>query len=375
MGSIYRRIERHCTTCRKRLTRTADRMACREAGHTIEERQSNIYWIKYVRAGRGYDESSRSKRRKDAAALLQEREGDIARGRPITPRIGKVTFEESADGILADYRTNGKRSLDAVERRLRLHLAPYFGGWRMANITTADVTKYIDKRQTDGARNGQINLELANLKKMFTLEMRAGRLLQKPYIPKLREDNVRTGFFEPEQYRAVLANLPEGVRPVVQFAYITGWRINSEVLPLQWRQVDFDAGEVRLDAGTTKNREGRVFPITADLRTLLEAQYAEHERLTQTGHIVPWVFARGVKHIANFRKAWQSACKAAGCPGRIPHDLRRTAVRNLVRAGVPQAVAMKLTGHKTDSVFRRYDIVSPNDLRVAAERLNAVGGK
>lgn len=78
------------------------------------------------------------------------------------------------------------------------------------------------------------------------------------------------------------------------------------------------------------------------------------------------------KQIIAFGKAWQSACKAAGCPGRVPHDLRRTAVRNLTRAGVPQTIAMKLTGHRTDSVFRRYDIVSPNDLRVAVERLNSM---
>ena len=87
--------------------------------------------------------------------------------------------------------------------------------------------------------------------------------------------------------------------------------------------------------------------------------------------ICPFVFQRDGRRIKTFKESWKNACKAAGCPGRIVHDLRRTAVRNLVRVGVPQAVAMKMTGHKTDSVFRRYDIVSPNDLRVAAERLNS----
>jgi integrase len=122
--------------------------------------------------------------------------------------------------------------------------------------------------------------------------------------------------------------------------------------------------------------------MTAALRQLLDAQRRERDRLKQAGIITPFVFWRMVakgrggekqrKGITTFGIAWKHACVAAGCPGRIPHDLRRTAVRNLVRAGIPQTVAMKLTGHKTDSVFRRYDIVSPNDLRVAVERLDAL---
>jgi integrase len=151
------------------------------------------------------------------------------------------------------------------------------------------------------------------------------------------------------------------------------------VLPLEWRQVDLVAGEVRL--ATSKNGEGRVFPFTRELRAVVEAQHAEHERLKAAGHICPYVFFRVVaegrggpkkpQKIIRFDKVWKPACLAADCPGRIPHDFRRTAARNLVRAGVPQTVAMKLTGHKTDSVFRRYDVVSPNDLRVAVQQLDA----
>jgi integrase len=181
---------------------------------------------------------------------------------------------------------------------------------------------------------------------------------------------------------SVLRHLSVEIQPVIEFAYLTGWRIASEVLPLEWRQVDFDGGEVRLDAGTTKNGEGRVFPLTAELRTLLTAQHAHHERLKKAGHIFPQVFFREVAEgrggdkkpqpIVSFGKAWKSACKAAGCPGRIPHDLRRTAVRNFVRNGVPERVAMQLTGHKTASVFQRYNIVSDGDLRDAAKRLDGV---
>ena len=196
----------------------------------------------------------------------------------------------------------------------------------------------------------------------------------------LRENNVRTGFFEREPFEAVRAHLPENLRGFVTVAYITGWRIDSEVLPLEWRRIDATErlspnqeipGTVRLDPGTTKNDEGRVFPFTAELRDVLEAQ----RRITDTlnreqGRICPWVFHRDGKPIKSFIRAWRAACLAAGQPGKIPHDFRRTAVRNLVRSGVPERVAMKLTGHKTRSVFERYNIVSDGDLGEAARKLD-----
>jgi integrase len=188
-----------------------------------------------------------------------------------------------------------------------------------------------------------------------------------------------------DQIASLLANLPTALRPVIQFAYHTGWRVHDEVLPLEWRQVDFAAGEVRLDPGTTKNRAGRVIHMSAELRQVLEAQHVEHERLKKSGVIFPFVFFREVakgrggekrpKRITSFNKAWRNACRLAGCPGKIPHDLRRTAVRNFVRAGIPERVAMQMTGHKTASVFARYNIVSDGDLREAAAKMNVAAGR
>ena len=282
----------------------------------------------------------------------------------------------------------------------------------MASLTTADVRTYIAQRQSaaeivkkaytikrkdgtaitvpeqrrsaTGASNAEINRELTILKRMFTLALQAGKLFHRPHVPMLEERNTRKGFFELEMLQGVLAQLPESLRPVIEFAYITGWRIPSEVLTLEWRQVDFKAGEVRLDPETTKNREGRVFPMTDDLRALLEARHAEHQRLKLKGQIVPNVFFRMVatkrggpkepRPIRAFTKAWATACHAAGCPGRIPHDLRRTAVRNMIRRGVPERVAMQLAGHKTRSVFDRYNIVSSGDLRTAAAQLHGLTG-
>lgn len=422
MGSIYRRRQWHCTSCAKRLDRTADRKACEAAGHTVTDRQSSIYWIQYRRAGKTYAESSESERKGDAVRLLQKREGDIVHGKPITPRMDKLTFDDAAKDLITDYITNGKRSLAVVRRRVEKHLTPFFSGRRMVDITTTLVRAYVLERQTadsiikqkampartraawtkpmpDGtkkriparidpakeeirrrASNGEINRELALLKRMFSLAIQAGTIMHKPYIAMLREDNVRTGFFEPEQLASVIARLPAEIQPVIEFAYITGWRIASEVLPLEWSRVDFDAGEIRLNAGTTKNREGRIFPMTDELRAVLQAQHAEHLRLKESWGSFPLVFFRETKGldgqmkpiaIKSFRKVWQSACTASGCPERFPHDLRRTAVRNLVRAGIAERVAMSMTGHKTPSVFQRYNITSGNDLKDAAKRLNA----
>ena len=168
------------------------------------------------------------------------------------------------------------------------------------------------------------------------------------------------------------------MRGVAAFAFVTGWRTPSEILPLEWRQVDMKAGEVRLDVGATKNGEGRVFPITAELRRILHDQHTIAATLKkERGLIARHVFCyttgakagQGVTE-GGYNKAWRKARIAAGCPGRIPHDFRRPAVRNLVRAGVPERVAMQMTGHKTRAVFERYNIVSAGDLRDAARRLD-----
>jgi integrase len=196
----------------------------------------------------------------DAKNLLKLREGDIARGVPVTPQVNRCTIDELLADVVTDYTVNRKRSIKDLKRRINLHLLPHFGGRRAAQITTADVRRYTAARQQAGAANAQINRELSALKRAFTLAMQGGKVLVRPHIPMLQERNVRTGFFEPEQFTAVRKHLPAPLQAVVSFAYLTGWRVPSEVLPLHWRQVDFAAGTVRLDAGTTKNDEARPAP-------------------------------------------------------------------------------------------------------------------
>jgi integrase len=196
-------------------------------------------------------------------------------------------------------------------------------------------------------------------------------------FPTLRIDNARQGFFERDGLEKVRAALPEALRNVVTFAYLTGWRVRSEVLPLTWDRVDFAAGVVRLDVRTTKNGAGRTFPfdVLPELAELLRRQRLYTDLFEATGgQPIAHVFHRAGRPVRDFSHAWRKACAAAGLAGRIPHDFRRTAARNLLRAGVPESWAMQLTGHKTAAIFRRYAITNEADLREAVTRLAGLDG-
>lgn len=338
--------------------------------------RGSVWWIRYYRDGRRFEESAKTDKYEKARDLLKEREGDVAKGVPFSPSMGRMKFDEAMTDLESEYTVNKRDSLAHLQRRIALHLKPWFRGRRMTKITAADITAYVQHRQAKGAAAASINRELAILKRAYTLAIRGGKLLHshRPYIAMLAEHNVRTGFFEAEQFTAVTAELPAALRPVATFAYLTGWRVQSEVLPLEWRHVDLQAGVVTLDPGTTKNGEGRTLYLTAALRTLLEARKEAADALKAKDEITPYVFHRNGKRIRYFYTAWRSACENAGCPGKLLHDLRRTAVRNYVRAGVPERVAMALSGHKTRAVFDRYDIVSPGDLQAAADTLDRATG-
>jgi integrase len=339
-------------------------------------KRGGVWWIRYYRDGRRFEESARTEKKQAAVDLWKIREGDVAKGVPISAKIGRLRFEEASKDLLTDYQINGKKSHDNVKNTIvEGALEPWFRGRRMATLTTADIRAYVADRQEKGYANGTINRELSALKRMYTLAIQAGKLLQRPHIPMLVERNIRKGFFEREQFEAVRNRLAPMYQGVVTLAYYTGWRINSEILKLEWRQVDRKAGVIRLEPGTTKNREGRVFLYAelAEVVAAVEGLWARHEALEASGTLTPLVFCRRKgQAVVTFWKRWKTACEAAGCPGRIPHDFRRTAVRNLNRAGVPETIAMKITGHKTRSVFDRYDITSEEDLAEASRKLRAM---
>jgi integrase len=199
------------------------------------------------------------------------------------------------------------------------------------------------------------------------------KLAPLPVIHKLKVNNIRQGFFEREMFDRVRKLLPPQYQLAVTVDETYGWRTQSEVLKLEWRQVDLQQGTLRLDPGTTKNDDGRVVYLTSELKTMFAAQREVVRTLERRlGHAIPYVFVHVGKHhegkrIQDFKKAWKTACRKAGCPGKRRHDFQRTAVRNMERTGVARSVAMKITGHRSESVYRRYAIVSDADLQDAVK--------
>jgi len=341
-----------------------------------EKRTSAVWWASFYANGQRVFESTQTRDRGQAKNYLKRREGEVGKDVPIVRGQQTVKFQQLADDLLNDQQANGLRSRVGTGIHLRLHILPALGHMKASAITPIEIRAYVARRQGEGAANATVNRELAAIRRAFSLALEAGRISHKPGIQMLKEDNAQKGFFELEQFEAVCAHLPEHMRPVATFAYLTGWRRN-EILGLQWPQIDFENRIVRLY--TSKNGEGRVFPFTPELAAVLLEQRVKADSLKAKGIITPWVFfhcsrQRGQEPregmpIVEFKRSWKTACRAAGVPGRIFHDFRRTAVRNFVRAGIPERVAMQLSGHKGRSVFERYNIVSEGDMLLAAERL------
>jgi integrase len=350
-----------------------------KAAKTGESKTSQVWWISYSVRGDRQRESAHSTKESDAKKLLKLRLGQAAIGIPVGTAVERTTLDDLIAMVEADYTANGRRSLDRV-KFAAVHLRAFFGGDRKARDIESDViTAYQVHRLDEAAKPSTVNYEIAMLRRGFRLGARARKVGASPEISMLEVDNVRTGFFEPAQYRAVLDHLPDYLKPVAQVAYVTGWRTKSELLTRQWRHVDLASGWLNLDPGEGKTKEPRAFPFTPELRNIIEAQRERVREIERaTGSIIPWVFVHTAdaggrtmagSPIKDFRGAWAKACRSAGVPGRLVHDFRRTAVRNLERAGVPRSAAMKMTGHKTQEVYQRYAIVESTMLQEAAARL------
>lgn len=347
-------------------------------------KRGDIWWAKLYQDGVPMYKSTKLSDRREAQSLHDIWAGELRQG-TFLPRADRTRYEELVADLKQHYRNTESRDLVEVDKRLK-HLDAFFEGTRAAKIDASVVGRYIEHRRKQQGANGTINRELGVLTRMFKLALEGRRVTQVPVIRKLKEAAPRQGFFERHQFEAVVRRLPVDLQVAATIAYTFGWRTQSEVLTLERRQLDLEAETLRLEPGTTKNDDGRLVYLTPELKSLLAAQVERVEALQRKlGRIIPWLFPhleqRG-GHInrrlvgtmkSDFRKAWVTACKRAGVPGALRHDFRRTAVRNLVNGGVAERVAMTVTGHKTRSVFDRYHIVSPADLKEASRKLAQSG--
>ena len=317
--------------------------------------------------------------------LLKKREGKVAGGAFVGLRPEKTSFNDLASDLLSDYRNNARKALENAENYVK-RLREHSGGQKAAHMTTDQIRAFIASRRNEITQfgrppsNATINRELAALKRMFNLGKQAGKVVQAPFIPMLRENNVRKGFFSPRDYRRLYETLPAHLKPLLVLAYYTGMR-KGEMLGLVWPQADFQAQVIRLEPGETKNKDARIVPMPKDgelCRALREQRKLRDARFPFSLHVF---FYHSTERsviagdpIKDFRGSWATACRKTGLSRlgeakALFHDLRRTGVRNLIRAGVSEVVAMAISGHKTQSVFDRHNVVDEDDVVDAGKPL------
>jgi integrase len=319
------------------------------------------HWIAYYVDGVEHRESA-GNTEAEAKRKLKAKLNEIHSGRFIDPRKAKITVNELLNNYLTHLKNKGAKSVTRLTSDLK-RIRENFGSYRAVNVKSPMMDQYISEQRKQGRANATINRGVSALKTAFNLARKQEILKDVPFFATLREDNARQGFFEKAEYEAILDHLPDYLKGVVQMAHKTGWR-RAEILNLTWEAVDFQAKELRLR--TSKNKEGRCIPLQGELWDVIERQWEAREvKLKDRTLISHWVFHNNGQQIKSYYKAWHTACNKAGIPGKLPHDFRRTAARNMTRAGVTETVAMSITGHKTNSMFRRYNITSQEDKKQA----------
>jgi integrase len=326
--------------------------------------RSSRWWIAYSVSGREIRESA-GKTEREAGKVLRARQKQLAARTWIEPEQERMTVSALLDTYEADLESRRAKSLDSIKCHLR-PIRSEFGERRAVDLRADDFERFRRSRLEEGRARQTIDHELGALRAAYALARKQERVSRVPFIPMFHENNVRRGWVEQLEADRIAAELPEPLGTLTLFARASTWR-RGEVESLTWEQVDRTAREVRLF--DSKNGRGRVLPLDDYLFGLIERMWARREHQTPNGSALSrLVFHRGGKPVGDWRKAWEKACAAAGRPDALFHDLRRSGIRDLIRAGVPQSVVMAISGHRTISTFLRYDIASEEDKRRALAR-------
>jgi integrase len=276
------------------------------------------------------------------------------------PNAARLTVGDILDSLKSDWESRDLKGLSTTASHMS-RIREAFGSRKAMSITTDQLRRYVQTEKATGTAAATINRRLEVLGRAFRLAVEERRLAYVPKIPYLAENNARQGFFEKDEFDRVVRLLPAPLNSMAHFGFLTGWR-RGELLGLRWECVDRVSREIRIP--DSKNGEPRSLPLDDELWTILEALWVARKYETDAGPALsPFVFHRRGKPVNRhtFADQWRAACVEAKVPGKLFHDLRRTAARNLVRGGVPETVAMKITGHKTRSMFDRYNISDDRD--------------
>lgn len=351
-------------------------MRLRGFGRTFQ--RGAVWWVAFYFHGVEHRESvpktlgrpASTVTEQDARALLKARLSEIQAGRYVGPAQDRLTVAALLDSYLADLRLRGKKSIRPVESICRQLVATFGEHTRAADLTAERIAGAMQRWLVAKKARGTVAHRAARLQAALNLAHRQGQIARVPYIPPLELHNARRGFFEQAEFDQIYGFFREPVNDLVQFAYRSGWR-RAEILGLTWADVDQVAGVVRLR--DSKSGEGRVVPMywTDDDDARYPLAFAGIIAKRWEARRGPWVFHRRGKPVQYFRDAWQAACKKAGVPGRIFHDFRRTAYRNMLAAGVDPLTAMTVCGHKTLSMAKRYAIHDVRQLGRALAKTEA----
>lgn len=341
-------------------------MAKGERGTAKPYLRGKIWWIRYSVPGEGQErfESSKSTIKNDAIRLLNKRRKEID-DRQITST--DATVSDLLRLYLDDQRRQQRHSYKQADGYVRLHLEPAFGKIKASALTTKIIKAFIDQKQVADYASASINRWLEALRRAYTLGLK--ELPPLVYVaPEIEDlmldenDNVREGFLEHERYVRLRDELPDHQKLILVIGYHLGMR-RGEILKLRWDQVDWDANLIRLEKKQTKGKKARNAPLYGELRAWFDLAHSTRD--PNCPFIVSWK-GHGITEV---KTAWKKARERAGVPELLIHDLRRTAVRNMIRAGISEKRAMEISGHKTNSMFKRYDITDERDIQADGERL------
>jgi integrase len=294
----------------------------------------------------------------------------------LDPAEGRITIDAIADRYLSDRKGVAPKSYDWLKQTWEQHLKPFFGGFLASRITTEKLIDYRNERLAADASPTTVNKELTILRAIFNHGLEdytPPKVTRVPKFPeRLKEPPPRQGFLSDEQYDKLQEHCTEPwLRALLAIAYTYGFR-RAELVgrpqrnqpPMRVSQIDMKNRTIDLNPGHTKNEAGRVVKMTEEVYDLLRP-CIEGKKPNEA--VFTWSDGSPVK---DFRQTWDKLIAKAGVPNLLLHDLRRSAARNLVRAGVERDVAKRITGHKTDSMFSRYNIVTETDLADASTKLD-----